>query len=373
MKILFCHNNLKLVDRLLERPLAAGNVLVQCVHGRDLIPMLASAEPHLVVIGGDKLGASPKSLERDLREAGFRTPILIMQENRKDDGLLDDIWRSLKALSGEPVPPEYDPQNYIVLGETSLSSRCGCNPETAEILESQENRFLAMLGAGMLHHSRSATYLKISIETERNYQREWASAVISGHAMGYLWRAQLFRYVSTLAHYIPGVDAKCLALPHPSSPKLDFVHKALSAEAFYGLNAVRTFGMNPKLEKILWEVGQIETTQNERLADDVSRLAGWSSVMREAAVAHVQVIGACLSNDPARLAELAQNRHTRILSSIFTEFWDLNAAIGCSGGLQRLTNEFHHGRRAVGIREFESFFEFVDRIQQQEQNHLITN
>ena len=372
MKILLCHSNPKAMAQLMESPLAAGNLVIQCLHGRDLIPTLAATEPHLVVIGGDKLGSSPEEIETGLRMAGFRTRTIVLRDNSQKDGF-QDVWRSLLSSPCASMPVEYDLQNYIVLAEKSIGDRDEFDPPSGDALEKQENRLLALLGAGATLHAQADLYLKTAIETERNYQGEWALGVLTGDAKAYLWRAQLFRYVSALAHYVPGVDASCLPLPNPPSTKMDFLPVALSGEAFYALNAVRAFGMNRKVENGLWKVGQFETTQYPRLAEDISRLSGWASIVREAAISHVQVLGACLAKNPARLAELDENRHTRIGQKIFAEFWGLKDALGSSGALHRLAKEFHNGRRAVGIRGFCSFSEFVDRTQQEAQVHLSRN
>jgi hypothetical protein len=131
--------------------------------------------------------------------------------------------------------------------------------------------------------------------------------------------------------------------------------------------------MNPKVDQCLWEAGQIETTQDARLAEDTSRLAGWASMMREIAIAQVHVVGACLANDPARWSALDENRHTRACPKIFCEFWGLDNLLSGSGGLHRLSNEFHQGRRAVGVGEFWTFSEFVERIHQEAQLQIARN
>jgi hypothetical protein len=373
MKILICHCNPKLFARLMERPLAGQNVVIDWPNGRDLTATVAATEPHVVVLLGSGLGLYPNGLERRLRESGFQMPLLILPEDHRDDAQLDEVWHCLRRLHRGPVHVERDPENYRVLTEGGFELGNPHDRASEHARETQQNRFLALLSAGRTHHRRAQAYLSAAIATQQNYEQDWSLAVLSGDPRGYLWRAQLFRYVSTLAHYIPGVEVDCLPLPHPASQSLDFLHTALSAEAFYALNAIRTFGTNPELDKGLWEVGQIETRQGPQLAEDAGRLAGWAATVRQAASAHVDVMDACLSENPDRLTTLEETRHSRNAQSIFLQLWGLKGIVDCPGEFKRLTNEFHAGRRAVGVQSFYSFYEFVDRIQQEEQDRLVRN
>lgn len=373
MKILICHNNSEVLSRLMERPLAAKNVVIPCFHGQNLITTLAATEPHLVVLGGDKLGASPTALERRLREAGFDTPTLILHDERPDNDGLDEIWRYLQRLPRCLERLQADSQEYQVVTEREFKPGTSREGDSAETVEWQENRFLTLLEAGSIHHSRAQTYLRLTTATERHYELDWASAVLSGDAMAYLWRVQLFRYVSVLAHYVPGVEVGCLPLPEPASRTCDFLHTTLSAEAYYALNAIRTLRTNPEFDARLWELGQIETNQGPRLADDAARLAGWASIVRETATAHVEVMEACLSKEPTRVGALQQTRHSRNCRSVFLRLWGLTRFLSFPEELQRLVKEFQAGRRPEGAREFCSFHDFLDHLQQSAQEQLAKN
>jgi hypothetical protein len=223
MKILICHSNPRVLAAVMECSQAAGNLVINCPHGRDLIPTIAATEPHLVVIGGDKLGFSPRELEAGLREAGFRQRTLVLRDNcQADDFHL--IWQSLQSPLDSTPPFDYDLQKYTVFGEKKFGPPSS-TLASAEALEEQENHLLAIMAAGAMRHSQAEDYLNAAIKTERNYQRDWISAMLAGEAKAYLWRAQLFRYISALAHYVPGVEADCLPLPHPASTKMDFLHQ----------------------------------------------------------------------------------------------------------------------------------------------------
>jgi hypothetical protein len=373
MKILICHSDPKLFARLLERPLAAQNVVIQCPNGRNAIAMVAATEPHVVLLLGSGLGVYPNGLEGRLRESGFQMPLLILPDDHRDDAQLDEVWRCLRRLHRGAVHVEREPENYRVLTEGEFEHDSTCDRTSENARETQESRFLALLSAGRTHHGRARAYLGAALATQRNCEQDWTLAVLSGDARGYLWRAQLFRYVSTLAHYIPGVEVDCLPLPHPASRSLDYLHTALSAEAFYALNAVRTFGTNPEFDEGLWQVGQIETRQGPQLAEDAARLAGWAATVRQAARAHVDVMDACLSENPGRLAALEETRHSQNVQRICFHLWGLRMFLDCPGELKRLTNEFHAGRKAAGVPSFYSFYEFVDHLQQLGPGGLMRN
>lgn len=361
MKLLFCHSNPQSLRRLTERPLAGQNVVVACHQVSALIPLIASIEPHLVVIGGDKLGTTPQELQNRLRAAGFRMPVHILPQSSPSDEALDEIWQVLAAASRNQFNVELDPQEYTVLTEKDFDRS---DSGEGEDWIGQENRFLALLAAGADQQRRAQAYLAAAEATEHHCESDWVAAVLDGNAPAYLWRTQLFRYVSVLAHYVPGVDVECLPLPHPPSGKMDYLYTALSVEAYYALCAIRAFGISPQCDKALWEVGQIQATTDTRLSEDAARLVGWARFLREIALAHVQLLDACLANDPVRLRALQQTRDTRNQQLIACRWWRLASSVASSGRLLPLVREFHAGRRSMGVPEFDSFFRFAERIQQ---------
>ena len=360
----------------MERPLAGQNVVIQCLAGNNAIAMAAATEPHVILLLENGLGVYPNGLERHFRESGFQMPMLILPADQLDETQLDEVWRRLQGLYRGSVQVERDPESYRVLTEEEFGPGKPKDRAAENAREVQENRFLALLTAGKAHHCRARAYLQEAMATQRNYEADWTLAVLSGDARGYLWRAQLFRYVSTLAHYIPGVEVDCLPLPHPATQSLDFLHKALPAEAFYALNAIRTFGTNPELDENLWEVGQIETTRGPRLTEDAARLAGWACAIRQAASAHIDVMEACLSENSESMTALGHTRNSRNSLSIFLRLWGLTRLEGSTDGprdLWTLVDQFRAGRKPVGIGVFSSFYEFVDRVQQEEQARLARN
>ncbi len=361
MKLLFCHNDPQMLQRLVERPLAAQNVVIPCYHGRDLVPLVTSTEPHLVVIGGNKLGATPEELQHRLLAAGFHIKFCILPHPNPSDQALDDIWRSLPGASRTHFTAELDPQEYTVLTEQDFERN---ESEVVESWTGQENRFLALLAAGAVQHRRAQAYLAAVEATQRHCESDWLAAVLDGNAPAYLWRTQLFRYVSSLAHYVPGVDVECLPLPHPASRKLDYLYTALSGEAYYALCAIRAFGMNRRCDEALWEVGQLQATTDTRLSEDAARLAGWARLLHEIAAAHFHLVDVCLANDPGGLTAIQVTRRTRNQQQIFCRWWNLTDFIGFPERFPIVTKEFHAGRRAEGVPEFDSFFKFAERIQQ---------
>jgi hypothetical protein len=320
-----------------------------------------------VVIGGDDHDVPPKEIEGTLRELGFHTRILVLPSQCQDDQHLDAVWLSLRSFPREPLRAEFDPQHYTVLTEKSFeSSGAGvCAPPDGSA--KQENRLLALLATGAVQHVRAQAYLSATIATQRSYQREWTLGALFGDAMAYLWRSQLFRYASTLAHYIPGMSTECLPLPHPPAQRLDYLHTALPPEALYTLSALRAFGVNPGFAQGLWRVGQLQATQDPRLPGEAAQLAGWSGLLREVASAHVRVLDACLADLPARLSAFQDTRHSRNLQRIFCQWWRLSDFTNAPGNLQELVKEFKAGRRAVGISSFCSFYEFAEQIQREDQ------
>ena len=367
MKLLLFHSNPKLLCRLLERPLAGQNVVISCSNRGELIPLIAATEPHLVVIGAEDPEVPPKEIEGTLRDVGFHTRILILPNECLNDQHLDAVWLSLRSFPREPLCAEFDPQHYTVLTEEKFepmgAGACAPPDDSAR----QENRLLTLLATGVLQHARAQAYLSATIATQRSYQREWTLGALFGDAMAYLWRSQLFRYASTLAHYIPGMSTECLPLPHPPAQRLDYLHTALPPEALYTLCALRAFGVNPGFAQGLWSVGQLQVTQDPRLSGEAAQLAGWAGLLREVATAHVRVLDACLADPPAQLAAFQDTRHLRNLQRIFCQWWQLTNFTNSTGDLQKLVREFKAGRRAVGISSFCSFYEFAEQIQRGEQ------
>lgn len=363
MKLLFFHNDPKLLHRLMQRPFAAQNLVIPCTERSELLALSAATEPHLVVIAADDTESSQKEIEASLRAVGFHTRILVMPRDRQDDRHLDAIWLSLRCFLREPLGAEFDTEHYSVLSEKDFETtgaRPCTRPEESSV---QEDRFLALLATGAQHHARAQAYLSAAIVTQRNYQREWTLAALSGDAAAYLWRCQLFRYVSTLAHYIPGVDSECLPLSHPSARSLDYLPTAISPEALYALEALRAFGVNSGFSNELWSVGQLEVTQGPRLPGEAARLAGWTAALREIAIVHIRTLDACFVKHSTQWAAFQNNRHSRNAQRIFCQWWRLTDFMESPDKILGLAKEFHSGRRAVGIRRFCSFYQFAEEIQ----------
>ena len=367
MKLLFFHNDPKLLHRLMQRPFAAQNLVIPCTERSELLALAAATEPHLVVIAADDAEFSQKEIEASLRVVGFHTRILVMPRDRQDDRHLDAIWLSLRCFPREPLGAEFDTEHYSVLSEKDFETT-GARPRTPpEDSSIQEDRFLGLLATGALHHARAQAYLSAAIATQRNYQCEWTLAALSSDAAAYLWRCQLFRYVGTLAHYIPGIDTECLPLPHPPARRLDYLPLALAPEALYALDALRAFGANLGFARGLWDVGQLEVAQDPRLPGGAAQLAGWAAALRETALAHIRMLDACLAENPTHLPAFRNNRHSRNLQRIFCQWWGLTDFMASPDKLLGLVREFQSGRRAADIRSSCSFYEFVERIQHQ--NH----
>lgn len=367
MKLLFFHNDPKLLVRLMGRSFAAQNVVIPCTKQSELSSLVAATEPHLVVLAGDGTAESLRGIEATLREEGFHTRVLVLPRDRQDDRHLDAIWLPLRCFPREPSSAKFDPHHYRVLTEKGLNSAGTAACQAVDNPATQEDRFLALLQTGAKQHARAQAYLRAALATQRNYQREWMAAVLSAQPLAYLWRSQLFRYASTLAHYIPGVDTECLPMPHPPAKGVDYLPTALSPEAFYALAALRTFGINSGSANGLWSVGQFEARQGDKLPGEVAQLAGWAAFLREVARAHVRVVGACLREQGTPALLSSDNARPRKLQRAFCHWWRLTHFMESPEQLGRLAMEFNSGRRATRVGEFCSFYDFLHQIQRQNQ------
>jgi hypothetical protein len=359
MKILICNDDPCVMSKLMERPLAARHVVIPCLEARDLIRMVAATEPHIIVVGGGRPRVDSKALERRLREAGFRVPMVFLPDDHPEDIALEDLEKCVSSMSDAPNAITAGSQDYKVVIEKPIEQRGAARNGAIARVEHEEAKFLSLLAGGSSHHEQARSYLNLCGTSQVNHEQDWATAAVCGGPEAYMWRAQLFRYVSVLAHYVPGVDVDCLPLPKPASAKLDFLHTALSTEAFYALNALRSFGIDPVLERGLWEVGQIETPETANLTD-VARLAGWASIVRQAAIAHVKVMAACLSEGACALSGGETTRSAMNHRKSFLHFWNLKGL--ADPDLRRLGEEFWTGRRASGVAAFCSFYDFVDNF-----------
>jgi hypothetical protein len=362
MKMLLCHSNRDLLPRLLRRPGAEGHVVILCLDPSLLIPMVGEIEPHLVLLGAKGLPVPPETLMTGLREIGFYARVLQVPEDLETDQQLDAVWRALGASSRDHHAVDYDPQHYTVVSETEHPTTASKPfPASCFDLPTQENRLLALLEAGTTQHVRAQSYLQAASATHESYEKEWTLAVLCGDMMAYLWRSQLFRYLSALVHYIPGVETECLPLPHPPARRLDCLHSTLSVEALYALSAAQSFGLNPHIACGLANVGQLGNHNGPPLGALAVRLTGWTLLLREAAHANAQVLDACLSAQPADLRALRQDRSHRNLQRLFCAWWGLGEFGDSPEPLERTAREFRQGRRAMGIPAFCSFSKFSAR------------
>jgi len=360
--MLVCHSNRDLLRRLLQRPGAEGHAVVLCHNPSLLIPMVGEIEPHLVLLGAKGLPVPPETLMTGLREIGFYARVLQVPEDLETDQQLDGVWRALGASSRDHRAVEFDPQRYTVVSETEHPAPIAkAIPLSCFDLATRENRPLALLEARTTQHADARSYLQAASATHESYQKEWTLAVLCGDMMAYLWRSQLIRYLSALVHYIPGVETECLPLPHPPARRLDCLHSTLSVEALYALSAAQSFGLNPHIACGLANVGQLGNHSGPPLGALAVRLAGWTLLLREAAHANAQVLDACLSDQPADLRALRQDRSHRNVQRLFCAWWGLSEFADSTEPLERIAREFRQGRRAIGIPAFCSFSKFFER------------
>jgi hypothetical protein len=370
MKLMFCHHDVNVMQRLLDRPAGGENVVILCQNAAEIFRLIAATEPHLIVIGG-KFVAAPSKLATRLRIAGFQIPIRVMPAAPPNDGQLDDIWATLKSSAREFGKFDPGPHAYAVLAEQNFPGSTISTKKPSPNAFLEENRFLALLDVGEIHNC-ARRYLEAAKLNEDRCEGDWASAIATGSSKAYLWRTQLFRYVGTLAHYVPGVEIDCLPLPHMPARKLDYLYKALSSEALYGMNAVRSFGINAACGKALWDLGQLQTTEGPQLSEHVMRLLGWTRFLRSVASAHVDIVNSCLTNNLGNDASFGKGC-SRNQQRLFGEWWNLKTLITSPTNVRRVVNEFHAGRRASGIPPHESFFDLVDRTQKELQIHPANN
>ena len=295
-------------------------------------------------------------------EAGFRVPIRLLHENRPSDKQLDELWSVLIANSGRPGRFEFDSDRYEVLTESQFESQVAGPALSLGDKQAQENRFLALLAVGKVNHKKALAYLTAAQATERCCEAQWASALLLSDPAAYFWRNQVFRFVSVLAHYIPGVEVDCLPLPHPLSPKLDYLPAGLPGEACYALSALTNFGVDPAYGRQLWKIGARLATRDPKICENAARYAGWTRFLENAAQVHVRVLGACLAEDPGQLAGLQSSQRARFCFRSFRQFWGISD-LAPHDAVERLILEFHAGRRAEGVPAFDSFYTFTEKIQ----------
>lgn len=361
MKILICNDDPRLLSKLMERPMAAHHVVIPCLQDRDLVRTVAATEPHIVVLGGSKVGAGFKALEKRLRQAGFQVPVLFLPDERPEELSVKDLEERVARMTNPAQALAVDSQSYEVITERAFEQNRSTTNSSVVHGAHEEAKLLTLLDRGRTHQNRARSYLSLCDASRAKYEQDWATAALFSGPEAYMWRAQLFRYVGVLAHYVPGVDVDCLPLPKPASPKVEFLHTALPIEAFYALCALREFGINKVLDCGLWEVGQVEAGQTANVVD-VARLAGWTLIIRQAAIAHLAVMDSCLSKEAYRLSGIEAAGSANQDWTCFVHFWGFKSLGSTAEHLQRIVEEFRGGRRAAGMREFLSFYNFIDNL-----------
>ena len=359
MKLVICHSNPDLIERLLRRPLAARHVVQVCQDPKHLLVCVGETEPHLVVLGGNALPAQPKAIEKALRELDFRTRILTIQ-NECEDERLDALWFTLQAFEREYYSPvSHDPQNYTVIAEVDESEAMFmASPAPRWDRAAQEERFLTLLETATREHRRAKAYLKSALATERSYRKDWSLAALCDKPLAFQWRMQLVRYFAALAHYLPGVDSQCLPLPYPPAGKFDLVPTALPSSGRYAVAAAQWFGLLPGAHQACVHAAAIKVGMTD-IRTVAPRLVGWNDFVREAAIANCRVWDACLGDAPALLRGLCATRQTRNRQRLFFSWWQLPDFIEAQDLLENLVSEFRQGRRAKVDARFISFPEFV--------------
>jgi hypothetical protein len=206
-------------------------------------------------------------------------------------------------------------------------------------LDDEIAKFSIQVRRATAHHDAARRYLRQVLLTEKGLGVEIAYRTAHSSFKIYWLREHIFRWVGVLAHYLPGVEPSYLPPPAPPSPKLDFLFYEPPPESFYAETALVNFGIKPSWIPVLQSVVDFKFWgQNEEtLLRDTLFLSGWSSLLRQIAIAQVRVMECALNPDEPWYTENMPLRALHRSTGIFCDSWNF----------RNLRENPHHLRRVA--------------------------
>jgi hypothetical protein len=191
-------------------------------------------------------------------------------------------------------------------------------------------RFVLQLRAANVRHEQARRYLRILRREDRGLRHEVAYRLAHGSYKIIWLREHLARWLTVLAHYIPGTELEHCPGPRNSSPDFVAIDWEMPTTYLYAVACARMFGMN---EAVLGETvhctswtfrGQPEA----ELVQHGIRLYGICAYLSEVAEAQVRAFGAILDGSASMDTRLMR-RNLGIVFEFqgFIHLWQLPSYI----------------------------------------------
>ena len=316
--------------------------------GIHLLEEIARTSPHVVVIALDSIDPDTAFTLRFVEEQfpSLRVVRLLGESGHKIPAAWQDLLRTAFSSSPPlPAPQPYASSERLVFHDPRFNDFVRFDKLSAgsPSLTRQTTRLRQLLETGRRHHALAKNYLAAIQASLPGLEPEICYRMVHKSYKGLSWARELIaKYVSVLAHYVPGVEVRYLPLPAPLHPSIDYVPFELGADGQYAVGAVIGLEINPAVTELLAVLSHAAFTGQEpvTLLSAQTHLMGMTALMEQIAIAHVSLMDRWL--DPHWTdGEQEHTRKAHRERDIFRDFWDLESLFATRATLPQLIEAFH--------------------------------
>jgi len=312
-----------------------GHIVVddEPLHPRALLAAAARQQPHGILIAN-----LPPSFEASvLSQFCEQLPdiaVVILASTDSNAAIKSSLELALQNVSehvaATPIRPySSDEQRFILHDDRyrafAQEEKLGASLVTTANAEAETDIFVRQIGCAVRNHQAARRYLAQVIKTDRGLRTEGTYRTVHMSYKVFWLREHVMRWAAVLAHYVEGVETVFLPPPAPPSPTLDYLHYEPPIESLYSASALIDHGFRPGLLPGLRSILSMKFTgqSEELLTADAVILFGWSSLLREIAMAQVQVMDQILDSGSDWYAGKTASRRMHRSLGIFGDFWSL--------------------------------------------------
>lgn len=240
-------------------------------------------------------------------------------------------------------------------------------PGWEEELTLEMQKLQSLLQGAQCNHKRALHYHHLVSETSGEELQEACYRMLHGSFKGWFYtREELTRWLSVVAHYMPGIEVSHLPAPGDVGAAHRYIHYYPTYEAHYAL-ASATLYAHEALHECMKEVldcrwtGKV-TSRNLLWLSNCVR--GWCDYAHEIADAHIRLFDWWLTTEVSLDDIVHATRTKRRDMQIFCEYWELPHLRETPQALAATIQLVHEGVRCEPFAEMHSFDEIQKIIRE---------
>jgi hypothetical protein len=334
MKILVLGANQSVRDRIKQQLAELNHIVVaEPLNRQALLIAVVRLRPHAIVAGELPPVIDAKALG-DFGGQLPAIPVICFPADETDEAAksyLDGALQNVALLqAAEKIRPYSSNEQRLVLQDDrhqtfAQAEKLGSASVSPADATREADIFIRQVNCALKNHAAARHYLAQVVKTDQGLRVECAYRTVHASYKVCWLREHAMRWAGVLAHYIEGVEKEYLPPPASPSSTLDFLHYEPPAESLYAASALISHGFRAGLVPGFRAILNVKFTgqPEELLSADAIILFGWCALLREIALAQIQIMDEILDPGSDWHARKKPTRRIHRAEGIFGDFWAL--------------------------------------------------